>query len=141
MGRPGGGLSYQAEAMEPVEAPDAQGSPPEKADSPAPRRSNVRVITTFLIVANVVMGGVIVFAPANASDALVAAEVVAEPEEEEVVATNAASRPAPAAVSGSAIRAGRVFYRERGDISDIFCRPRAEETEAEWSRRVPAHCK
>ena len=82
----------------------------------------------------------VVFYMAAVPAAPAAASAVEVEEEEEEPPAPSASSPRRAPGGRSSGGGSRSFYREAGDISDIFCRPRGEETEDAWRRRVPLRC-
>jgi serine/threonine protein kinase len=73
-----------------------------------------------------------------------AAEEFAQPEPADIEPTRSSgATPPPVYPRGGRAggsRAASGSYRPAGDLSDIFCRPRGEETLDEWIARVPAHC-
>lgn len=79
--------------------------------------------------------------PAAPVSAATTTDEAAEEEfaEEEEAPRNRGGRAAPAR-AGSSGGSGRGSYSAQGDVSDVFCRPRENETQSAWRRRVPLYC-
>jgi hypothetical protein len=93
---------------------------------------------TFFAVALLCLGvGAVLMPPAPAAAENIALEEI--PAEEEVAEEPAPRPRSVPRVSGGGGRS-RGGSRSRDDIADIFCRQGANESRAEWQRRVPSYC-
>jgi hypothetical protein len=125
-----------AEPREPEPALDVKMKEPEEKDPRVKKGIFALLLVAILIVP---VGFYMAAVPAVPAAASAAPEEVVE--EEEPPPPNAgARRVAPVGGGRGGGRSGGGFYREAGDLSDVVCRPRANEAEQVWRSRVPRHC-